>query len=200
MDLGISGKVALVFGGSKGIGLGCAHEFAREGCKTVIAARTQATIDDAVAEVQAAGGQAIGISADCTSKLGIAKAGCERECGAADDQAEACSSAGKGQPDSSHGQGCRREQARLLGESEIGDDAAAEQDRDPEREAVGFGFEGAGNGVQREGQAAQAALRPVRPMFGAALPCLCPDLSPALCYISRASSPLQIPPRVLSPK
>ncbi|HEX2813965.1 MAG TPA: SDR family oxidoreductase [Sphingopyxis sp.] len=74
MDLGIRDKVALVFGGSKGIGLGCAHEFAREGCPTVIAARTQATIDIAVAEVREAGGQAIGISADCTTKDGIANA------------------------------------------------------------------------------------------------------------------------------
>lgn len=74
MDLGISGKVALVFGGSKGIGLGCAHEFAREGCRVVIAARTRATIDAAVAELQAAGGEAIGISADCTTKDGIAHA------------------------------------------------------------------------------------------------------------------------------
>lgn len=74
MDLGIAGKVALVFGGSKGIGLGCAHEFAREGCKTVIAARTQATIDAAVAELKAAGADAIGVSADCTTKDGIASA------------------------------------------------------------------------------------------------------------------------------
>lgn len=74
MDLGIAGKVALVFGGSKGIGLGCAHEFAREGCRVVIAARTQATIDAAVAEVQATGGQAIGVSADCTTKDGIGRA------------------------------------------------------------------------------------------------------------------------------
>ena len=74
MDLGITGKVALVFGGSKGIGLGCAHEFAREGCRVVIAARTQATIDDAVAELRAAGGQAMGVSADCTTKDGIASA------------------------------------------------------------------------------------------------------------------------------
>jgi 3-oxoacyl-[acyl-carrier protein] reductase len=74
MDLGIAGKVALVFGGSKGIGLGCAHEFAREGCRTVIAARTQSTIDAAVAEVTAAGGKVIGISADCTTKDGIGQA------------------------------------------------------------------------------------------------------------------------------
>lgn len=72
MDLGISDKVALVFGGSRGIGLGCAHEFAREGCRVVIAARTKATVDAAVVEVQAAGGQAIGIPADCTTRDGIA--------------------------------------------------------------------------------------------------------------------------------
>ncbi|MEZ5709231.1 MAG: SDR family oxidoreductase [Blastomonas sp.] len=74
MDLGIKGKVALVFGGSKGIGLGCVHQFAAEGCRTVIAARTQATIDDAVAEVRAAGGDVIGISADCTTQQGIGQA------------------------------------------------------------------------------------------------------------------------------
>ena len=74
MDLGISEKVALVFGGSKGIGLGCAHGFAREGCRVVIAARTQATVDAAVVEVQVAGGRAIGVSADCTTRDGIASA------------------------------------------------------------------------------------------------------------------------------
>lgn len=74
MDLGIEGKVALVFGGSKGIGLGCAHEFAREGCPTVIAARTQSNIDAAVSEIRKAGGRAVGVSADCTSKEGIAQA------------------------------------------------------------------------------------------------------------------------------
>lgn len=74
MDLGIAGKVALVFGGSKGIGLGCAQEFAREGCRTVIAARTKVTIEAAVAELRASGGQAVGVSADCTTKDGIRQA------------------------------------------------------------------------------------------------------------------------------
>lgn len=71
MDLGIAGKVALVTGGSAGIGLGCAKRLAQEGCRVMIAARTQSRIDAAVAET---GTDARGISADCTSKDGIAAA------------------------------------------------------------------------------------------------------------------------------
>lgn len=71
MELGIAGKVALVTGGSQGIGLGCAQRFATEGCKVVIAARTQSRIDTAVSEI---GHRCMGVSADCTTKDGIAKA------------------------------------------------------------------------------------------------------------------------------
>lgn len=72
MDLGIAGKVALLFGRSKGIELGCAQEFARDGCLTLIAARTQETIDTAVAALQAEGLQIAGVVSDCTTKDGIA--------------------------------------------------------------------------------------------------------------------------------
>jgi 3-oxoacyl-[acyl-carrier protein] reductase len=68
MDLGIKGKVVLVIGGSQGIGLGCSRQFLTEGCKVMIAARTQSRIDQAVAEL---GGDVAGISADCASKEGI---------------------------------------------------------------------------------------------------------------------------------
>ncbi len=64
MDLGIGGKVALVTGGSKGIGREISQELAREGCRVVVVARQQEAIDETLALIKAAGGTAIGISAD----------------------------------------------------------------------------------------------------------------------------------------
>ena len=64
MDLGIRDKVALVVGGTRGIGRAISTELGREGCKVVVAARRQDSLDETVAEIQAAGGQATGLSAD----------------------------------------------------------------------------------------------------------------------------------------
>ena len=47
---------------------------AAEGCKVAVVARGQADIDDTVAEIRAAGGSAIGISADLGSREGVNKA------------------------------------------------------------------------------------------------------------------------------
>lgn len=71
MKLGIENKVALVVGGTQGIGLACAEEFGEEGCRVVVASRTQANVDKAVARLREAGYEASGVAADCTTKAGI---------------------------------------------------------------------------------------------------------------------------------
>jgi 3-oxoacyl-[acyl-carrier protein] reductase len=74
MDYGIAGKVALVVGGSKGIGYESARMLAAEGCRVAVVARTPKHIDRAVAAITAAGGEAVGISADMTIKDEIERA------------------------------------------------------------------------------------------------------------------------------
>jgi 3-oxoacyl-[acyl-carrier protein] reductase len=51
MDLGISGKVAMVAAASKGIGLAAAKALVAEGCKVSICARSEDTLEAAAAEL-----------------------------------------------------------------------------------------------------------------------------------------------------
>jgi len=51
MDLGISGRTALVCGASKGLGYGCALALVREGVHVVIAARGAQALDEAAARL-----------------------------------------------------------------------------------------------------------------------------------------------------
>lgn len=60
MDLGLSGKVVLVTGGSKGIGLACARAFLDEGAMVGIVSRSRENVDRASDEL----GGAFGITAD----------------------------------------------------------------------------------------------------------------------------------------
>ena len=66
MDLGIAGKIAIVTGGSRGLGREAAMSLAREGVKVAICARDLDTLERTVAELEAYGQTALGISADVT--------------------------------------------------------------------------------------------------------------------------------------
>ena len=64
MDLGIAGKVALVTGGSRGLGRQCALALAAEGVNVAICGRTQETLDRTTSELKSLGVDSTGVVAD----------------------------------------------------------------------------------------------------------------------------------------
>lgn len=74
MDMGIAGRKALVCGASAGLGLACATALAREGVELVIAARTDAPLQAAAAQLASASGAAVhALAADVTTEQGRAR-------------------------------------------------------------------------------------------------------------------------------
>jgi 3-oxoacyl-[acyl-carrier protein] reductase len=66
MDLGISGKVALVTASSKGLGRASAEALAADGAKLVICARGGDALKDAEASIAALGAEVLAIESDVT--------------------------------------------------------------------------------------------------------------------------------------
>src|SRR5574343_1455652 len=74
MDLGISGKKALVCGASAGLGYACARALVAEGVQVLIVARTEGPLQEAAAQLNALGaGRALALAADVTTEAGRAR-------------------------------------------------------------------------------------------------------------------------------
>jgi 3-oxoacyl-[acyl-carrier protein] reductase len=65
------GRMALVTGASQGIGRACALELARHGATVALAARNEAKLAEAVAEIESAGGRATAFALDLASEESI---------------------------------------------------------------------------------------------------------------------------------
>jgi 3-oxoacyl-[acyl-carrier protein] reductase len=60
----LNGRVAVVTGGSTGIGRAIATRLAGEGCRVAVCARSEDTLREAEAAIRAAGGEALAVAAD----------------------------------------------------------------------------------------------------------------------------------------
>lgn len=74
MDLGLTGKIALVTGGSHGIGRSIALALAREGCNLALAARGKANLAAVAEELRANGVRAYEVSADLANREDVDRA------------------------------------------------------------------------------------------------------------------------------
>jgi len=68
MDLGLKGRVVLITGGSKGIGLACARGFLAEGSRVAIVSRSPANLERAAGVLSAPAGDLITVSKDLAAR------------------------------------------------------------------------------------------------------------------------------------
>ena len=74
MDLEVAGKVAIVTGGSRGVGKAIARELAREGVDVAICARDREAVEKTAVELaKATGRRIVGIAADTTQSDSVAR-------------------------------------------------------------------------------------------------------------------------------
>src|SRR5512145_1111504 len=66
MDLGLEGKVAIVTGGSDGLGLATARRLAAEGAAVSICGRDRTRLAEAAEKLRADGGKILDVAADVT--------------------------------------------------------------------------------------------------------------------------------------
>jgi len=71
LELGLKGKIAVVTGGSDGIGRATALRLAQEGADVAVCARRQEPLDQTAAELRKAGAQVLAVSADMSKKADI---------------------------------------------------------------------------------------------------------------------------------
>ena len=66
LDLGLTGKIAIVTGGSEGMGRACATRLALEGARVTICARRKDVLENTAAAIRTAGGEVLAVPADVT--------------------------------------------------------------------------------------------------------------------------------------